>query len=68
MPESNKQLDHAYALGISSGLKHASKKLMEEAVGMWKKRRDPEALLVRKLSETLAEMSEEAHPGRLEEK
>jgi hypothetical protein len=63
--EREKELNHSYQLGISSGLEQASARLLEASGKLWKKgHHDEDALLLREWSRKFAVQAKEAHPGR----
>ena len=54
---------HSYEVGQSAGHGTASAKVMEMAIDAFRRGRDQEAEMLRKLSETLKKESDAKHPG-----
>lgn len=60
--EKQKELNEAFELGASSGLKQASGVVLELAMKAFLGN-DPEAIMLRTLSNKLKKLADERHPG-----
>jgi hypothetical protein len=61
--ERENELDRTYNVGVAAGLDQAAERIMEVAVGDFKKGNDDSAEAFRALSSIIKQQAKEAHPG-----